>query len=236
MPVFLALDFPNWQETERFIYQNNFQGVPVKVGMELFYREGPEIIYKLKENDHAIFLDLKLHDIPTTVYKAMKNLSHLGVDVTNVHALGGSKMIQAAKQGLGEGGAGGNQTKLLAVTVLTSMDDRTFASESLIKEPVEATAIHLARLAKQNGADGVVCSPLEVPIIKQQCGSAFYAITPGIRLEKDSKQDQQRTAHPQQAKELGSDAIVIGRSVTAAADPAAAYINVMKEWDNVQPL
>ncbi|QTM99358.1 orotidine-5'-phosphate decarboxylase [Sediminibacillus dalangtanensis] len=228
-PMYLALDFPDWQETEWFIRSNELQGVPVKVGMELFYREGPPVIEKLKGDGHSIFLDLKLHDIPNTVYKAMKNLAKLGVDLVNVHAWGGSEMIRAAKQGFMEGNLEKN-SRLIAVTVLTSMDNRTLSEELHIPVRAEESVLNLAMMAKESGADGVVCSPWEVPSIKKNCGSSFYTVTPGIRLKTDQHQDQQRTASPTDARDNGADAIVIGRSVTASTEPKSKYQQIIKEW------
>ncbi|WP_026570424.1 MULTISPECIES: orotidine-5'-phosphate decarboxylase [Sediminibacillus] len=230
-PIYLALDFPDWQETELFLRSNRLQGVPVKVGMELFYREGPQVIEKLKDDGHSIFLDLKLHDIPNTVYKAMKNLAKLGVDLVNIHASGGSEMIRAAKQGFLEGNPGLN-SKLIAVTVLTSMNDRMLSEELRIPVGAGEATLNLANLAKESGADGVVCSPLEVPMIKRSCGSSFYTVTPGIRLKSDHHQDQQRITSPAEARHNGADAIVIGRSITASSDPKSKYQQVMKEWND----
>ncbi|MDC3412861.1 orotidine-5'-phosphate decarboxylase [Aquibacillus sp. 3ASR75-11] len=232
-PIYLALDFPNWEETEHFLTTNNLEGAPVKVGMELFYREGPAIIKKLKRNDHAIFLDLKLHDIPTTVRHALRNIASLGVDLVNVHALGGKEMIMAAKEGLEEGAVNGNVPKLIAVTVLTSMDENVLREDLLIRHELSTTVTHLAKLSQESGADGVVCSVHEVTQIKETCGSDFLTVTPGIRLEKSSHQDQKRVATPTYAREIGTDAIVIGRSVTKSQDPKEAYQQAEKEWNHV---
>ncbi|WP_053219726.1 orotidine-5'-phosphate decarboxylase [Virgibacillus senegalensis] len=231
-PIYLALDFADWQETELFIQSNHLQGVPVKVGMELFYREGPKVIEKLKDNGHSVFLDLKLHDIPNTVYRAMKNLGKLGVDLVNVHAWGGSDMIRAAKQGFLEGSRPGSDGKLIAVTVLTSMNTRILSEELGVPAGVDDAALHLAVLARDSGADGVVCSPLEVPMIKRHCGFSFYTVTPGIRLKNDEDQDQQRITSPAEAREYGADALVIGRSVTRAFEPKRTYEKVVKEWND----
>ena len=225
--LYLALDFPNWSESEQFLKENKLSGIPVKVGMELFYREGPALIEKLKENQHPIFLDLKLHDIPTTVRRAMKNLAKLEVDIVNVHALGGGEMIAEAKEGLLHGGA--NQTKLVAVTILTSMNNQTMNQELRIPGQLEEQVINLAKLSKDNGADGVVCSVHEVKGIKQACGEGFLTVTPGIRLENTSSNDQQRIASPAFAKQSGSDILVIGRSITKAENPRAAYELAIKE-------
>ena len=228
-PFFLALDFSTGEEAKTFLQTHSLDGVPVKVGMELFYREGPEIVKWLKENGHAIFLDLKLHDIPHTVEKAMYNLARLGVDIVNVHGLGGSKMIQAAKRGLEEG-ADTHIPKLIAVTLLTSMDQDTLNDELRIDDDIAKTAEHLAVLAKNNGADGVVCSAHEAHLIKQACGDTFLTVTPGIRLSDSSKNDQARIATPSFAKRNGADYLVIGRTVTNAENPSRAYQQVVEEW------
>ncbi|KKE78038.1 orotidine-5'-phosphate decarboxylase [Oceanobacillus caeni] len=224
--IYIALDFENWNETEKFLVNNDLTGVPVKVGMELFYREGPAVIEKLKENNHPIFLDLKLHDIPTTVKKAMHNLGKLGVDIVNVHALGGSDMIKAAKEGLL---SSNTETKLIAVTILTSMDKQVLNNDLLIPGDVLSNAMHFASLAKQSGADGVVCSVHEANDIKKQCGNDFLTVTPGIRLENTDVNDQKRVATPSYAKENGADILVIGRSITKARNPRVAYETALKE-------
>ncbi|WP_246049977.1 orotidine-5'-phosphate decarboxylase [Aquibacillus sediminis] len=233
-PIFLALDFPNWFQTDTFIKKHQLQGVPVKVGMELFYKEGPIVIEKLKENNHPIFLDLKLYDIPTTVKNAMCNLATLGVDVVNVHAFGGREMIHAAKEGLIQGTSQGLPPKLIAVTVLTSMDTCTLQEDLQVKSSINDTVQHLAKLTKDSGGDGVVCSVHEVPNIKDHCGTDFWTITPGIRLTNTSTNDQKRVATPGLAKEYGTDALVIGRSVTSAIDPREAYQKAEKEWLHVK--
>ncbi|CEI84362.1 orotidine 5'-phosphate decarboxylase [Oceanobacillus oncorhynchi subsp. incaldanensis] len=227
MSVFVALDFPTWTETERFLKDNDLAGVPVKVGMELFYREGPAIIEKLKADNHPIFLDLKLHDIPNTVHQAMKNIASLNVDMVTTHAIGGKEMIYQAKQGLA-----GSSTKLMAVTILTSMDDNVLERELGLSGDVEENVIRFAALAKEAGADGVVSSVHEVPVIKKHCGDDFLSITPGIRLADSSQDDQKRIATPEKAKELGSDFLVVGRSITKAENPRKAYEQVMKEWQH----
>lgn len=227
MSVFVALDFPTWTETERFLKENNLAGVPVKVGMELFYREGPAIIEKLKAGNHPIFLDLKLHDIPNTVHQAMKNIAALNVDMVTTHAIGGKEMIYQAKQGLA-----GSSTKLMAVTILTSMDNNVLGQELGLSGNVEENVIRYASLAKEAGADGVVSSVHEVPVIKKHCGKDFLSITPGIRLADSSQDDQKRVATPEKAKELGSDFLVVGRSITKAENPRKAYEQVMKEWQH----
>src|SRR5690625_800377 len=180
--LFLALDFPTWEASSDFITTNQLEGVPVKVGMELFYRDGIHVIEKLKENNHPIFLDLKLHDIPTTVMRAMRNLASLEVDIVNVHALGGKEMIQKAKEGL-QSSSSRHETKLLAVTILTSMDeDRMIQQDLGLQGTVEDNVVHLARLSEKSGADGVVCSVHEAKTIYEHCHENFLTVTPGIRL------------------------------------------------------
>lgn len=229
--LYVALDFPSWDETNAFIKKHDFHGLPVKVGMELFYREGPAIIHKLKENNHPIFLDLKLHDIPTTVYKAMKNIAKLEVDIINVHALGGKEMMKRAKEGLLSGASMRHETKLIAVTILTSFDKPTLNDQLLIDGGIEENAIHLAEMAEQSGADGVVCSVHEANQVKEACGSDFLTVTPGIRLLDSNQDDQKRVATPEFAKNNGADILVIGRTVTQATDPVKAYEQVCEGWN-----
>lgn len=230
--MYLSLDFPTWEETKYFIDTHEFHGVPVKVGMELFYKEGPRVIEKLKEDNHAIFLDLKLHDIPTTVNKAMMNIAKLEVDMVNVHALGGSEMIQRAKEGLMSKSTSNHETKLIAVTMLTSMDDEAMSNELRLPGNLHDNALHLADLANQNGADGVVCSVHEAKDIKQACDSSFLTVTPGIRLNDSDVNDQKRVATPAFARENGADILVLGRTVTQATDPRTAYNKVHEEWSH----
>lgn len=227
--MYVALDFPTWQETKQFLDEHHLHGIPVKIGMELFYREGITVIDQLKQNNHDIFLDLKLFDIPTTVGRAMTNLASLDIDMINVHALGGSEMIKRAKEGLQ---SSKKETQLIAVTILTSMDGPTITNELRLPGEIESNAVHLASLANDSGADGVVCSVHEVVAIKQACGNEFATVTPGIRLANAAVDDQKRIATPAFAKETGSDYIVIGRSITKAVDPKAAYEQAIKEWDN----
>ena len=229
-PLYVALDFPTWDETRTFLETNELQGIGVKVGMELFYREGIHVIEQLKLQGHPVFLDLKLHDIPTTVMKAMRNLSALEVDMVNVHALGGRTMIEKAKEGLQPLSAGGHQTKLIAVTILTSMDETTVNQELQLPGSVADNALHLAKLASESGADGVVCSVHEASQIKAACGRDFYTVTPGIRLKDSAQDDQKRIATPGYARKNDSDVIIVGRSITKAKTPSAAYRQVMKEW------
>ncbi|WP_339282401.1 orotidine-5'-phosphate decarboxylase [Oceanobacillus sp. FSL K6-3682] len=227
MSIYVALDFPTWADTERFLRENDLAGVPVKVGMELFYREGPAIIEKLQADNHPIFLDLKLHDIPNTVHQAMKNIAPLNVDLVTTHAIGGKEMIYQAKQGLA-----GSSTKLMAVTILTSMDNDVLDQELGLQGNIEENVIRFASLAKEAGADGVVSSVHEVPVIKKHCGKDFLSITPGIRLADSSQDDQKRVATPGKAKALGSDFLVVGRSITKAENPRKAYEQVLKEWQH----
>lgn len=227
--MYVALDFPTWQETKQFLQEHDLHGIPVKVGMELFYREGVTVIEQLKNNNHDIFLDLKLFDIPTTVEKAMANLALLDIDMVNVHALGGSEMIKRAKEGLQ---TEKKETKLIAVTILTSMDETIVTNELRLPGAIEENAVHLATVASESGADGVVCSVHEVAAIKAACGIDFHTVTPGIRLTDSASDDQKRIATPQIAKQTGSDYIVIGRSITKAADPKIAYERALKEWNN----
>ncbi|WLV25705.1 orotidine-5'-phosphate decarboxylase [Aciduricibacillus chroicocephali] len=228
--MYLALDLPNWEEAGKFLDDNKLHGVPVKVGMEMFYREGISVIEKLKENNHPIFLDLKLHDIPTTVMRAMKNLARLDVDMVTIHALGGGEMIAGAKEGLIAGSRSGKETKLVAVTLLTSMDQNALNNEVGIQGEMTEQVIRLASVAKDNGADGVVCSVHEAKQVKDQCGPEFLTVTPGIRLVKSQQDDQKRVATPKFARENGSDIIVIGRSITQAENPVRAYQQALGGW------
>src|SRR5690625_2213288 len=321
--MYVALDFPSWEKTETFISKHDIQGVPVKVGMELFYREGPDVIKRLKENQHPIFLDLKLHDIPTTVFRAMRNIAELEIDLVNVHALGGMEMMKQAKAGLHAGAHSDHETKLIAVTILTSFDKKTMNQELLLpgeladqavhlaKRSEEHTselqsyttlfrsniaeleidlvnvhalggmemmkqakaglhagahsdhetkliavtiltsfdkktmnqelllpgeladqAVHLAKLAKQSEVDGVVCSVHEAEVIKAMCGQDFITVTPGIRLDASGRNDQKRVATPHYAREHHADRIVIGRSITQSEDPREAYERAIKEWSH----
>ncbi|MBU5594617.1 orotidine-5'-phosphate decarboxylase [Amphibacillus sp. MSJ-3] len=230
-PIYLALDFKNWQETELFLVKYQLDQVAVKVGMELFYREGPDVVKRLRDRGHEVFLDIKLHDIPTTIYKAMKNIAKLDVALTNVHGLGGGEMIQAAKAGLLDGANGSNIPDLLAVTLLTSIQEEVLKQELKIQSSVEETVVHLAKLAQDNGADGVVCSAHEVKALKAVCGDQFLAVTPGIRLLNSHSNDQKRVATPSLAKRNGADALVIGRSITLADHPKKAYLTAKEEWN-----
>ena len=226
--VIIACDFSSAKETYEFLNQFGRQRPFVKIGMELFYAEGPDMVRQLKERGHKIFLDLKLHDIPNTVNKAMKVLGRLQVDMCNVHAAGTEKMMRAALEGLTEGAAKAGPAApaqrplLIAVTQLTSTSQKQLEEDLLIHRSMEEVVASYAALTKQAGLDGVVCSPLEAPVVHQQLGSEFLTITPGVRLAGDAAADQTRVTTPAKAKELGSDYIVVGRSITGAANPVAA--------------
>jgi len=229
--VIIACDFSSKEDTMNFLSQFTDKKPFVKIGMELFYSEGPSIVTELKAMGHKVFLDLKLHDIPNTVKKAMKNLTRLGVDMTNVHAAGTVNMMKAAKEGLVEGTKEGQSVPMLiAVTQLTSTDENTMQTELLINHTVNETVAHYAKNTQAAGLDGVVCSPLEVEVVKEACGTAFKTVTPGIRFSSNSNDDQKRVTTPLKAKELGSDFIVVGRSITAATDPVAAYNKCLEEF------
>ncbi len=225
--VIIACDFSSKEELYGFLEKLGDQKPYLKVGMELYYKEGAPMVRELKAKGFKIFLDLKLHDIPNTVYKAMRNLGELGVDITNVHAAGGVKMMAAALKGLREGAGEGAMPKLIAVTQLTSTDADTLKNELLINETLENTVKHYALNAKAAGLDGVVCSPLEASIIKEL---GLMSVTPGIRLAGDSVDDQKRVTTPAKAREMGSTYIVVGRSITGAEDPREAYIRCAKEF------
>ena len=226
--VIIACDFKNKEETLNFL--NNFKDekLYLKIGMELFYSEGPEIVREIKKRGHNIFLDLKLHDIPNTVEKAMKSLANLDVDMTNVHASGTIKMMEAGLRGLTR--EDGTRPLLIAVTQLTSTSQETMEEDLLIKENIEDVVIHYAENSKKAGLDGVVCSPLEVQAVKRKCGKEFLTITPGTRVSTDSKDDQSRITTPAKAKELGSDYIVVGRSITNAENPKEAYRKCVEDF------
>ena len=220
----IALDFSSKQQVEDFLAQFD-EPLFVKVGMELFYQEGPELVRWIKSQGHEIFLDLKLHDIPNTVESAMRGLAKLGVDLTNVHAAGGVEMMQAAKRGLS-----GSATKLIAVTQLTSTSEDEMHEDQLIYVSLEESVLHYAKQAKRAGLDGVVCSVLESSAIRQACGEEFLKVTPGIRLANTAADDQKRVATPAAAKQQGSTHIVVGRAITGAKDPMAAYSQIKTEW------
>lgn len=227
--VIIACDFSSKEDVNAFLAKMGEAKPYLKIGMELFYKEGPAMVSELKSRGYKIFLDLKLHDIPNTVYKAMRNLGRLGVDITNVHAAGGVKMMEYALKGLTEGSqeAGYERARLIAITQLTSTDERTLKEELLISVPLKDTVKAYAENARKAGLDGVVCSAHEAGIIKDL---GLISVTPGIRLQGDSADDQKRVATPALAKEWGSTYIVVGRSITGAADPLAAYKECVKEF------
>lgn len=228
----IALDFSTWQEVEDFLrFFPEEEKLFVKIGMELFYQEGPEIVRYLKDAGHDVFLDLKLHDIPNTVEKAMRVLAKLGVDVTCVHAAGGIRMMEAAMRGLEEGTPeGGKRPLLLAITQLTSTSEEEMHADQLIEVPLEKSVIHYANCAKKAGLDGVVSSAWEVEAIKETAGDEFVCLTPGIRPEGTVAGDQTRVVTPSQAREIGSTFIVVGRPITQATDPYEAYRTIQTEW------
>ncbi len=225
--VIIACDFDSKQKTMDFLDLFQEEKPYVKVGMELFYGNGPEMVREIRRRGHKIFLDLKLHDIPNTVYHAMKKLAELDVDMVNVHASGTSEMMKAARRALDEAGS---RALLLAVTQLTSTSEQTMQEELWIPHPMQDTVLHYAQLAEQSGCDGVVCSPLESEAVHQSCGEDFLTVTPGIRFAEDAKGDQKRVTTPAMARKLGSTYIVVGRSITNAADPVAAYRRAMQEF------
>ena len=229
--VIIACDFSSKEATLEFLDKFNGYRKPfVKIGMELFYSAGPDIVREIKARGHKIFLDLKLHDIPNTVKKAMKVLSNLDVDMTNVHASGTIEMMKAALEGLTR--PDGTRPVLIAVTQLTSTSEERMQNELLINAGINETIVKYASNAHEAGLDGVVCSPLEAGMVKDACGSSFLTITPGIRFADATADDQVRITTPARAREIGSDFIVVGRPVTAAADPVAAYERCVKEFLN----
>jgi orotidine-5'-phosphate decarboxylase len=226
--VIIALDFSNAKEVLGFLDKFNDEKPYVKIGMELFYSEGPEIVRQIKGRGYKLFLDLKLHDIPNTVKKAMAALSALEVDMCNVHVAGTIEMMRAALEGLTR--ADGTRPKLIGVTQLTSTSEERMQKELLINAPINDTIIKYALNAKEAGLDGVVCSPLEAEMVKNACGKEFITVTPGIRFADSVKDDQSRITSPAMAREIGSDYIVVGRPITGAADPVAAYRRCVKEF------
>lgn len=227
----IALDFPS--EKEVFNFLNHFnESLFVKIGMELYLQEGPDIVRKVKEQGHDIFLDLKLHDIPNTVKSAMKGLARLGVDLVNVHAAGGIKMMEGALEGLEAGTpAGKERAKLIAVTQLTSTTEEQMKNEQKINLSLLDSVLHYASITKQAGLDGVVCSVHEARMIAETCGNEFLRVTPGIRLAGGEAHDQKRIATPNGARADGSSLIVVGRAITNAEDPVAAYKKVSELWE-----
>ena len=226
--VIIALDFDSKEKTLAFLDQFTGKKPFVKIGMELFYAEGPSIVREIKARGHKIFLDLKLHDIPNTVKKAMAVLSGLDVDMTNLHAAGTVRMMQGALEGLTR--PDGTRPLLIAVTQLTSTDQESMENDLLIKEPIADVVMHYASNAAKAGLDGVVCSPLEAGLVHDKCGKNFLTGTPGVRFADGDIGDQKRVMTPAAAREIGSDYIVVGRPITAAADPVAAYERCMAEF------
>ena len=226
--VIIACDFAGAEETLRFLDLFTETKPFVKIGMELFYVEGPQIVRQLKARGHKVFLDLKLHDIPNTVKKAMHVLSGLDADIVNLHAAGTAAMMKAAIEGLTR--PDGTRPLLIAVTQLTSTDETALHNELLIPAAMEETVLHYAENAAAAGLDGVVCSPLEAGSVHTRCGDGFLTVTPGVRFAGSDTGDQKRVTTPERAKELGSDYIVVGRPITAAADPVAAYRQCVKEF------
>ncbi len=226
--VIIACDFADKETALSFL--DKFEGRKpfVKIGMELFYAEGPQIVRDIKARGHKIFLDLKLHDIPNTVKKSMAVLSRLDVDMCNLHAAGTSRMMEAALEGLTR--PDGTRPLLIAVTQLTSTDQEAMERDLLIKEPIDKVVMHYAETAKNAGLDGVVCSPLEAQKVHDICGEKFLTVTPGVRFADGDIGDQKRVMTPEQAKKIGSDYIVVGRPITAAPDPVAAYERCIKEF------
>ena len=226
--VIVACDFSSAAET--FAFLDRFEGRKpfVKIGMELFYAEGPSIVRAVKERGHRVFLDLKLHDIPNTVKKAMAVLSALDADIVNLHAAGTTAMMTAALEGLTR--PDGSRPLLIAVTQLTSTDQQSMERDLWIREPIDEVVMHYALTARNAGLDGVVCSPLEAGKVHEVCGAGFLTVTPGVRFSDGAKGDQKRVTTPAEAKAIGSDYIVVGRPITASADPAEAYERCVREF------
>ena len=228
--VIIACDFDSKEKVFSFLdkFKAEERKPFVKIGMELYYAEGPEIVREIKRRGHKIFLDLKLHDIPNTVKKSMAVLSRLDVDMTNLHAAGTGRMMEAAIEGLTR--EDGTRPILIAVTQLTSTDEETMKQDLLINEPIDKVVLHYASVAKKSGLDGVVCSPLEAGKVHDTCGKEFVTVTPGVRFADGDIGDQKRVMTPAAAKEIGSDYIVVGRPITAAEDPVAAYRRCVAEF------
>ena len=226
--VIVACDFSSAEKVFEFLDKFTGRQPFVKIGMELYYAEGPSIVKEIKKRGHKIFLDLKLHDIPNTVKKAMSVLSNLDVDITNLHASGTCRMMEAAIEGLTR--EDGTRPLLIAVTQLTSTDQESMENDLLIHEPIDKVVMHYAANAKKAGLDGVVCSPLEAGKVHDICGKEFLTITPGVRFADGDVGDQKRVMTPEQAKLIGSDYIVVGRPITAAEDPVAAYERCVREF------
>ncbi len=226
--VIVACDFPGAAETYAFLDRFTGKKPFVKIGMELYYAEGPNIVREIKRRGHRIFLDLKLHDIPNTVKKAMAVLRNLDVDILNLHAAGTTRMMEAALEGLTR--PDGTRPLLIAVTQLTSTDQESMEKDLMIKAPIDEVVLHYAMTAKNAGLDGVVCSPLEAGKVHALCGDSFLTVTPGVRFAGGDAGDQKRVTTPAMARTLGSDYIVVGRPITAAPDPAAAYERCVREF------
>ena len=226
--VIIACDFASAEQTFNFLDKFTGRKPFVKIGMELYYAEGPAIVKEIKARGHKIFLDLKLHDIPNTVKKSMAVLSGLDVDMTNLHAAGTKRMMEGALEGLTR--PDGTRPLLIAVTQLTSTDQETMEADLLIKEPIDKVVMHYASNAKDAGLDGVVCSPLEAGKVHDTCGAGFLTVTPGVRFADGDIGDQKRVMNPAEAKKIGSDYIVVGRPITAAEDPVAAYERCVAEF------
>ena len=226
--VIVACDFDSKEKTLAFLDKFQSEKPFVKIGMELYYAEGPAIVKEIKARGHKIFLDLKLHDIPTTVKKAMAVLSGLDVDICNLHAAGTSRMMEAALEGLTR--PDGTRPLLIAVTQLTSTDEEIMQRDLLIDQPLDKVVMHYAKNAANSGLDGVVCSPLEAGKVHEVCGKQFLTVTPGVRFAGGDVGDQKRVTTPERARELGSDYIVVGRPITAAEDPVAAWKRCVSEF------
>ena len=226
--VIVACDFASAEQTFQFLDKFTGRKPFVKIGMELYYAEGPSIVREIKRRGHKIFLDLKLHDIPNTVKKAMAVLSRLDVDMTNLHAAGTQRMMKDAIEGLTR--PDGTRPMLIAVTQLTSTDQAAMENDLLINAPIDEVVMHYAHNAKVAGLDGVVCSPLEAGKVHNRCGDGFVTVTPGVRFADGDVGDQKRVMTPAEAKKIGSDYIVVGRPITAADDPVAAYERCVNEF------
>ncbi len=226
--VIIACDFDSAEKTFAFLDKFTGRKPFVKIGMELYYAEGPSIVKEIKKRGHKIFLDLKLHDIPNTVKKSMAVLSRLDVDMTNLHAAGTKRMMSAAIEGLTR--EDGSRPMLIAVTQLTSTDEETMKADLLIDKPIDQVVMHYAHNAMEAGLDGVVCSPLEAGKVHDKCGKNFVTVTPGVRFADGDIGDQKRVMTPAEAKKIGSDYIVVGRPITAAEDPVAAYERCVREF------
>ena len=226
--VIVACDFASAEQVFGFLDKFTGRKPFVKIGMELFYAEGPQIVREIKKRGHKVFLDLKLHDIPNTVKKAMTVLRDLDVDITNLHAAGTIRMMEAALEGLTR--PDGTRPLLIAVTQLTSTDQESMENDLLIHEPIDQVVMHYALNAAKAGLDGVVCSPLEAGKVHAACGAGFLTVTPGVRFADGDVGDQKRVMTPAEAKKIGSDYIVVGRPITAAEDPVAAYERCVREF------